>query len=269
MQLEVINNTPAVAPNWAYIKGVAYDAFKDHCCKADWLRVRKAKLLTEPGANTKLAKGSIPIYGLTLAPAGSSGYQLCPWRSPECEAACLGITSGRSKFSNVREARIQKTRYLMDRPYDFFRQLYAELAAALTKHGPSFAFRSNVLSDIPWEHIAPEIYWFSWRNYDYTKSFKRCMDLMDNPRREFILDLTLSFSGHNWDECEQYLQRRGKVAAVFNVNKGDPLPEFYKDWPVIDGDSHDLRINDPSGCIVGLRAKGKINRGSAFVVNNY
>ena len=92
---------------------------------------------------------------------------------------------------------------------------------------------------------------------------------MDNPRREFLLDLTLSFSGHNWDECEQYLRMRGKVAAVFNVNKGDPLPEFYKDWPVIDGDLSDLRINDPSGCIVGLRAKGKINRGSAFVVNNY
>ena len=140
MQLEVINNTAAVAPNWAYIKGVAHDAFRDHCCGADWLRVRKAKLLTEPGANTKLAKGSVPIYGLTLAPAGSSGYQLCPWRSPECEAACLGITSGRSKFSNVREARINKTRYLMEHPYDFFRQLYAELAAALTSmvhHSPS------------------------------------------------------------------------------------------------------------------------------------
>ena len=68
--------------------------------------------------------------------------------------------------------------------------------------------------------------------------------------------------------CTLRVPRR-KVAAVFNVNKGDPLPEFYKDWPVIDGDSHDLRINDPSGCIVGLRAKGKINRGSAFVVNNY
>lgn len=266
MQLEVID-TAATAPNWANIRLSATLAFRDHCTGVRWNRIRKAKLLTEPGANTKLSKGAVPIYGLTLAPAGSSGYQLCPWRSPECEAACLGITSGRSKFSNVREARIAKTRYLMEHPYEFFRQLYQELAAALQKHGPSFGFRSNVLSDIPWESIAPEIYWFSWRNYDYTKSFNRCMALMENPRREYILDLTLSFSGHNWSSCELYLEQRGKVAMVFNIPKDEPLPEFYKDWPVIDGDANDLRINDPSGCIVGLRAKGSINKASAFVVS--
>jgi len=271
MQLEVIHNphgSHSIAPNWPHIRLEAAKAFKDHCTAEPWTRIRKAKLLTEPGANTKLAKGFVPIYGLTLAPAGSSGYQLCPWRSPECERACLGITAGRSKFSNVREARIAKTQYLMQHPYEFFRQLYQELANAREKHGPAhFAFRSNVLSDIPWESIAPEMYWFSWLNYDYTKSLSRCLNLADNPKRSYALDLTLSFSGHNWIACEMYLHRRGKVAMVFNIHKDEPLPEFYKDWPVVDGDNHDLRIDDPSGCIVGLRAKGSINKASAFVVS--
>ena len=270
MQLEVIDTlcgTHAVSPNWPHIRLEAAKAFKDHCTAEPWTRIRKAKLLTEPGANTKLAKGSVPIYGLTLAPAGSSGYQLCPWRSPECERACLGITSGRSKFSNVREARIAKTHYLMQHPYEFFRQLYQELANAREKHNPAhFAFRSNVLSDIPWESIAPEMYWFSWLNYDYTKSFSRAVQSLDR-KSCFILDLTLSFSGHNWEECEVYLRMGGKVAVVFNIPKDEPFPETWRGFPLVDGDLYDMRINDLPGCVIALRAKGSINKASAFVVS--
>ena len=266
MQLEVIQQTKAVAISWGFIKEMAYEAFKNHCSGFRWTPLRKSKLLTPPGANTKLSKGSVPIYGLTLAPAGSSGYQLCPWRSPECEAACLGITAGRSRFNAVRQARINKTLYMIESPYHFFRQLYSELAAAQVKHGPAFAFRSNVLSDIPWEHIAPEIYWFSWRNYDYTKSFKRCTQLQSSPPRAFTLDLTLSHTGHNWSDCETYMRSGGKAAVVFRVRRKDPMPQEFRGFKVIDGDQSDFRMSDPSGCIVGLRAKGGIDTSSPFVL---
>ncbi|CAB4140967.1 hypothetical protein UFOVP401_44 [uncultured Caudovirales phage] len=229
--------------------------------------LRRNTLLTEPGANAKLAKGAVPIYGLTLAPAGASGYQLCPWRSPECEAACLGITSGRSKFSNVQEARIRKTRFLMDHPYEFFRRIFMDLQAAFRRHGSNglaFAFRSNVLSDIPWETVCPHIYNFSSYNYDYTKSFDRAMRSL-NPNWEGA-DLTLSFSGHNWDECATFMQMGGNAAVVFAEPKDHPLPESYRGFDVIDGDQSDLRIMDAPRCIVGLRAKGKINLASPFVV---
>lgn len=271
MQLEVINN--ALTPKWSQVRAYAYQAWTDHCTEEYWepntelaMQYRSGRLLTPPGANTKLAKGTIPIYGLTLAPAGLSGYQVCPWRSPECEAACLGVTAGRSRFSNVQEARIRKTRLLFEDSYAFFRILFEELSAAKVKHGLRFAFRSNVLSDIVWESICPWMYYYSWLNYDYTKSFSRAVQSLDR-KRGFILDLTLSFSGHNWDECETYLRMGGKVAAVFNIPKDEPFPETWCGFPVVDGDRSDMRIDDPRGCVVGLRAKGKINRASAFVLS--
>ena len=51
------------------------------------------------------------------------------------------------------------------------------------------------------------------------------------------------------------------VAIVFPILRtSDDLPQFLtlqgQEFPVIDGDTHDLRFLDPSGCIVGLRYKG-------------
>lgn len=260
--LPVLNDS-ALAPRWSHIARAAQNAYEDHLNDLPYKRLRKARLLTPPGANTKLAKGTVPIYGLTLAPAGLSGYQLCPWRSPECETACLGKTAGRSRFSNVQEARIAKTRFLMEHPYEFFRQLYDELQAALSKHGPDgWAFRSNVLSDIPWEKVAPEIYGFTFNNYDYTKSFKRAMDSLRHGSR---VHLTLSYSGHNYEDCIMYLNAGGNVAVVF---AGD-LPERCEQVPVINGDLSDARFLDPvGGYIVGLKAKGNIDLDSPFVVRS-
>ncbi len=264
--LTVLNNN-AISPRWKPIRDAADIAYWDHTYGITYRRTRNARLLTPPGANTKLAKGSVPIYGLTLAPAGASGYQLCPWRSPECEAACLGITAGRSRFSNVQEARIAKTRFLMEQPYQFFRRLFDELHAARGKHRPTgFAFRSNVLSDIPWESVAPHIYNYSTHNYDYTKSVDRAMRSLS---WQYSLHLTLSHSGHNWDECAAFMREGGNAAVVFSAPKDEPLPEEYRGFRIIDGDLSDYRVVDEPGCIVGLRAKGKINKGSKFVVSDF
>jgi hypothetical protein len=258
MQLQQLTDT-AAAPKWNTIRAAATQAFEDIRRGYKPRKIHR-QLLTPPGANTKLAKGSVPIYGLTLAPAGASGYQLCPWRSPECEAACLGITSGKSRFSNVQQARIQKTRLLMENPVPFFHQLHVELLQAARKHGPGgFAFRSNVLSDIPWETIAPNIYRYTHRNYDYTKSFDRAMQSL---HWAYPLRLTLSFSGHNWDDCVTYMRYGGTAAVVF----ADDLPDQYLGWEVLNGDEDDFRFKDKPGCIVGLKAKGNIDTDSPFVV---
>jgi hypothetical protein len=275
----VLNVIKASAPKYTNLKKAAACAWIDFCAwnldrRANpYKSPRKAKLLTQPLANTKLAKGNgVPIYGLTLAPAGASGYQVCAWRSPECESACLGITAGRSKFSNVLAARIAKTKFMMESPYHFFRMLYAELNAANRKHGHNgFAFRSNVLSDIPWEAVAPWMYRFSQFNYDYTKGYQRLKSLYphvwarDNPECPNI-DLTLSYSGCNQGICRETLANGGRIAVVFNVKRGQPLPEIYSGYKVVDGDESDRRFLDPANCIVGLRAKGKIDLKSDFVV---
>lgn len=266
--LTVLNDS-AIAPRWAEIRNAATEAWD--CRMRGYVPDNiRSRILSMPGDNTKLAKGSTPIFGLTLAPAGASGYQLCPWRSPECEAACLGITAGRSRFSNVQQARIDKTRLLMDEPFRFMAQLYKELHRARAYHGHTgWAFRSNVLSDIPWEDIAPQVYRFCRNNYDYTKSYQRAVRSLNPADTNVFLDLTLSYSGHNWDECESYMKLGGRSAVVFSVGKGDPLPEEYRGWEVIEGDENDCRFRDKAGCIVGLRAKGKINKGSKFIVSDF
>lgn len=252
----------AVSPKWRIIRDECERAYADHVANVPYAKIRKPEILTPPGANDKLAKGTIPTYGLSLAPAGASGYQICPWRSAECEAACLGFTSGKSLFPNVRSARVIKTRQLIETPYPFMRQMIAELASAYDRHGGKFAFRSNVLSDIAWEHICPHIYLFAAHNYDYTKSYDRAMRNIGNA----ALRLTLSYSGHNWDQCRSVLENGGNVAAVFAVRKGKPLPTQHDGWTVIDGDENDNRFNDPESVIVGLRAKGGINTDSPFVI---
>jgi hypothetical protein len=40
------------------------------------------------------------------------------------------------------------------------------------------------------------------------------------------------------------------------MGKGSLLPDYWKGFPVIDGDVHDFRAHDPAGSVVGLRWKG-------------
>ena len=268
--LTLLTTSGMQVPNWEALEAASWMAHRDYLMGLKFPR-HYQKLLSSPDSNTKFTKGGgLPIIGLTLAPAGMSGYQLCPNRSAECEAACLGVTAGRSRFSNVVEARIKKTRFLMESPYYFFRNLYHELNAARVKYG-KFAFRSNVLSDIPWEDVAPDIYNFSQHNYDYTKSLARALRSL---RFDSAINLTLSYSGRNWQDCAEFLRQGGNVAMVFKVKRDEPLPLTFvrgdKQWFVINGDENDRRYKDPltvSGAIVGLRAKGNIDMNSPFVVN--
>lgn len=257
MQLTV---TQPLSPKWGPIREAADAAWHFIVVKGNKPVFREYPngILTAPGANTKLSKSApLPIWGLTLAPAGQSGYQLCPWRSPECEAACLGLTAGRSRFSNVQQARINKTRYLMERPMSFWCEVLHDLCTR-TRCGGNFAFRGNVLSDIPYEHIFPELLMLPAVCYDYTKSFARAVASLD---WDHNYRLTLSHSGHNGADCVHYLNKGGTVAVVFP--KGD-LPKSFNGYEVIDGDASDARWADPKGVVVGLRAKGNI-KDSVFV----
>ena len=57
------------------------------------------------------------------------------------------------------------------------------------------------------------------------------------------------------------------VAAVFATKKGQDLPVRWKGFEIIDGDLDDVRFTDPTGVIVGLRAKGDaIKDETGFVI---
>jgi hypothetical protein len=155
------------------------------------------------------------------------------------------------KFRNVQDARIRKTKLLFEDPVKFYKQFRDSTHASkrqAARLGMRPAFRPNLTSDIRWELFRPlgttifedfedDIF------YDYTKLPDRTPP--DN------YHLTFSRSENNESICRLVLSRGVNIAAVF-----EELPETYLDYPVINGDEHDLRFLDPKGVVVGLVPKG-------------
>lgn len=205
--------------------------------------------------NTKLEKGSKLNWntkGLSLAPANLSGKQLCPHRSAGCEAACLNL-SGMGVFSNVQEARINKAKFLIERRPDFLAALNKELQLLHKKalKGEKIAVRLNVLSDLPWHNMIDMNTFPALNFYDYTPNLARMIQFL-NGELPANYHLTFSRKENNQAKVELVAAMGGNVAVVF-----DKLPKTYLGKQVIDGDATDLRVLDPKGVIVGLKAKGK------------
>jgi hypothetical protein len=222
-------------------------------------------LLTDGTRNVKLAKSDAAglkyeTVGLTLSPTNLSGYNVCAFASPACRSECLVFT-GHNTFTAVRRAQIAKTRaFFQDR--DAFKiKLFTEIDRAqmlAKKHGNRLACRLNILSDIPWERVWPELFSAFPRvaYYDYTK----------RPDRVVPANYHLTFSRSETNETVALAEyARGlNIAVVF---ESADLPAFWNGIPVFSGDKTDLRFLDPRG-IVGLYAKGSRakNDQSGFVV---
>jgi hypothetical protein len=216
--------------------------------------------------NTKIKKGEKfgwTTFGLSLAPANLSGKQLCPHRSPGCEFSCLN-TAGMGVFSNVQEARIAKSKYLIEEKNSFIAQLKKELIAAekkAKKLGMKIAVRLNVLSDLPWYNMIQMSEYPNIQFYDYTPNVSRMIQFLRGELPENY-HLTFSRKENNQSKVELIASMGGNIAAVF-----DKLPDTYLGKKVIDGDETDLRFMDDKNVIVGLKAKGKGKKDtSGFVI---
>ena len=88
--------------------------------------------LLSVGTDAKTSKGEAFGWStaiLYLAPAREAGRgEVCANRSAGCTAACL-FSAGRGKFSNVKAARIRKTRLFFDNFAEFKWQLFADIGA--------------------------------------------------------------------------------------------------------------------------------------------
>lgn len=230
------------------------------------------KLLTT--ANAKIRKGEkigFKTFGIHLAPASLSGFNVCKDASAGCAASCLN-TAGMGAFSNVQLARIEKTRLFFKDKASFMAQLIKEITAAIKsaeKQGLTAVFRLNLTSDLPWEKIK-----FSGHNifdmfpqccfYDYTKSPERMTAFLagEMPKN---YHLTFSKSETNGAIAESILKSGGNVAMVFRKS----LPSKWLGVDVINGDETDLRFLDGAGKIVGLVEKGKAKKDeSGFVIEH-
>lgn len=238
-------------------------------------------LLSDPESNPKVAKnGKVGVLSspLHLAPSDVSGFNTCAEASKGCKEACLDTAGNPLYMEAKREARIRKTLAYYKARKAFMAVLCFEIAALerkAKKAGMIAGVRLNGTSDIPFESVAVEIDGQKYANvmeyfkeasfYDYSKIQKRLFKLAEGKLPENY-HLTFSKTEDNLDKCVSVLERGGNVAVVF----GKGLPSSFLGFPVINGDDHDYRPLDPSGVVVGLKAKGKAKKDrSGFVVWDY
>jgi len=216
----------------------------------------------------KMSQWDVYILQMTPHTQNSQGKNLCPM-ADGCEKTCL-VYSGRGGFQNVYEGRKRRTELFVNDKSQFMEVLIKEITALkkkADKKGHCVAIRLNGFSDIRWENIKvehkgtrstifdifPDVMF-----YDYTKIPIRTGLKIRN------YDVTFSGSVSSLGTVVDELRSGGRVAMVFKE-----IPQTYMGYPVVDGDSHDLRFTDPHNVVVGLKykvAKGQDNSKPTIVM---
>jgi hypothetical protein len=246
-----------------------------------WGKKREVRHLLGRGRdNAKLARSmqgagiGYEVFGLSLAPARSSGFQVCPGATPGCSTGCLALHGRAEAFPEVFASRVAKTVAFFTHRKWFLKKLQEEISQKTARalgRGLTPCFRLNVYSDIAWECLIPGAFLDNPQaeSWDYSKIVKRVVAQSEHgwpPNYR----LTLSRSEKNERDCLRILDEGlGNVAVVFHtLKKTDALPPTWQGFPVIDGDKSDLRFLDPfPGYVVGLRAKGRARKDlSGFAV---
>ena len=210
---------------------------------------------------------------LYLAPAKTSGYEVCPGRTPECSALCLNESGMNTMTQNIKgdvinDSRITKTRLFFEHREFFMKWLIEDIRSGITrahKLGYKFSVRLNNTSD-----ISPLDFILDGKNilelfphitfYDYTK-IKERVELM---KQYHNYDITYSYTGYNLTECEKMLLNKINIAVVFKV-----VPTTFMGYDVVDGDLNDLRYRDLKGVVVGLlykRVRTRLTSDIKFVI---
>lgn len=259
----------------------------------------KTDLFTDEAGNPKLAASAknIPEFktkGLALAPSTASGIDVCPAATPECKSSCLGEHAGRGAFDpQVKGTRRARTKFMFAHPAHFYAMVDHEVQKAKESahgEGKKLAVRLNVLSDIPHERLAPQLFkkHSDVHFYDYTKLSGRPMHKDMPPNYHLTVSSTgINHAGSNWSAVQRHLDRGGVASMVFalKAKRGEPGGKGYraggdlpthvvvhdhtgkevKRYRVIDGDVHDHRHLDhdyseapkSEGLIAGLRLKAQ------------
>jgi hypothetical protein len=208
-------------------------------------------------------------WGLALAPAKESGYQLCSSSTPACRAGCLYRQGHARLDATIAACRLAKA-VAWKRHRDWFTAALRHELGVIERRADADGFRVavrlNLTSDVQWERELPQVFerFHGFQFYDYTKHVPRM--------RRFLAGglppnyhLTFSRSEDNDAACREVLSAGGNVAVVF---RGKEFPERHLGFPVLDGDETDLRFMDPGGVVVGLSAKGTAKSDdSGFVVD--
>ena len=205
-----------------------------------------------------------------LAPADEASTRkhpvnLCQFSSAGCRKDCL-FTAGRASFTpSIIKARIARTRFLLKDRQAFLLQLRKEIDALVRQAKREKLIpcvRLNGTSDLFWLGAQLAAEYPTIQFYDYSKN----PHVFSRPRPANY-HLTFSRSEDNERQALSILAngQRANVAVVFDSKT---LPTHWNGYPVVSGDTHDLRFLDRKGVVIGLYAKGKAKKDSVsgFVV---
>lgn len=218
----------------------------------------KVSYLGMVNSSSKLAKGDklgVKTYGIYLAAADSSGFNVCSHHTSGCKSACL-VNSGRSKIDKrIPKARIAKTKFYFEQPERFGNIVRKEINNAsklAAKKNYDFMIRINLTSDLnPTSYAGINLLeeYSHLKFYDYSKSPSR-IELLKTYQN---YHLTFSFDGFEktWKTCEKFLEAGGNVSVVFYPQ----IPKTFRGYKVINGDISDVRMLDEKSCVVGLKYK--------------
>jgi hypothetical protein len=189
------------------------------------------------------------------------------------------FTAGRGKFGSVKDARINRTEYLLADSQAFLAQLTLELKAInkrYLKRGETAAIRLNGTSDRDFIYLLKKkcgvdvLQLEALKFYDYTKDHHRVKRYKGS---DYVL--TYSRAEDNEPQALEVLKNGGIVSAVF----AEHLPNMYKGFQVIDGDTSDdqmlsiqryLSNKGGKGLILGLKAKGDAKKDTTgFVITEH
>ena len=217
----------------------------------------KMQLGLERGVSTR---------AMHLSPAQESGFNACPFAGT-CVSLCIKYT-GHMVTGGAARARIAKTVWWHIGRESFLDRLHYELSrheAHARKKGLHPAVRPNGTSDYLWERHGlpqahPEIDF-----YDYTKvPLDRRKGLPPN----YHLTYSVDEQPGSFDNALDYLAAGHNAAMVVSSPEGTTRGDSKRTikrildagslfgFPVVDGDTDDLRFMDPPGSWILLAAKG-------------
>jgi len=230
-------------------------------------------ILTPPDSNLKLARDGAAA-ALTLAPAATSGLEVCPHRSDACSRACVLWQSGHGRRSTVRDARIGRTLALAEDPQAMLSGIVLEAHRLEKSRNPIRGLRLNCASDLPWERVdgfldaLPGV-----ALYDYTKVAARVGELgqAKGASRPYRLAFSISERSGSIESARDVLDRGGSAVLVVagarrrgagGTYKYHPTPDAVRIgsrwYPAVSGDRSDRRDRDPFGSVVVLVGKGPL-----------
>jgi hypothetical protein len=207
--------------------------------------------------NPKTEKSKVQTYILHLAPADTSGVNVCAGAG-NCRKICLHFAGNPVYMTNKQAARIRRTLAYANHREDFMLLLVCAILHKLAKHPDEvIAVRPNGTSDNAYENVdftvTPEFTTFCRRKFgvDLPIGKRNIFEVFNHiasnggPKVQFYdytkirrnwaecarLGYHLTFSFDGWNNkanlaiCRDALQAGVNVAAAFNLKRGQSLPD--------------------------------------------